>query len=187
VVSPVYHRMNGESRSLRSKEKSCSLVGYEMDDKINITRQIIIGGRNRYLLNSHNLQANQIQNLFHSVNLNVNNPYFIIMQDRIPKVINMKPIETLSMIEDGAGSRMYENEKCQVLRTVEKKQNKVDEINCLLSEEITPALAKRMFQLHVRYLEIEDDSYLVSRTEFSWKDESRCGLACLFVCFVFCT
>ena len=36
---------------------------YEMHDKIIITRQIVIGGRNRYLLNSHNVQQNQIQNL----------------------------------------------------------------------------------------------------------------------------
>mmetsp|Transcript_16265 Transcript_16265/g.44167 ORF Transcript_16265/g.44167 Transcript_16265/m.44167 type:complete len:1112 (-) Transcript_16265:405-3740(-) len=113
-----------------------------MHDKINITRQIIIGGRNRYLLNSHNVQANQIQNLFHSVSLNVNNPHFLIMQGRITKVINMKPIETLSMIEEAAGTRMYENKKCQALRTLEKKQNKVDEINRLLSEEITPTLEK---------------------------------------------
>ena len=34
-----------------------------MHDKIIITRQIVIGGRNRYLLNSHNVQQNQIQNL----------------------------------------------------------------------------------------------------------------------------
>ena len=142
VVSPVYHRVNGERRSLRSKDKSCSPVGYEMHDKINITRQIIIGGRNRYLLNSHIVQANQIQNLFHSVSLNVNNPHFLIMQGRITKVINMKPIETLSMIEEAAGTRMYENKKCQALRTLEKKQNKVDEINRLLSEEITPTLEK---------------------------------------------
>ena len=90
------------------------------------------------------------------------------------------------MIEEPADSHMYENETCQVLRTLEKKQNKIDEINRLLSEEITPALAKRTFQLHVRYIEIEDDSHLVSKTEFSWKDESRCGSACLFV-FDFCT
>merc|ERR1719162_2399207 len=61
---------------------------------------------------------------------------------RITKVINMKPQETLSMIEEAAGTRMYENKKCGALKTLEKKQNKVDEINRLLSEEITPTLEK---------------------------------------------
>jgi len=125
-----------------NSKKSCSPVGYEMHDKITITRQIVIGGKNRYLLNSHNVQANQIQNLFHSVQLNVNNPHFLIMQGRITKVINMKPQETLGMIEEAAGTRMYENKKVGALRTLEKKQMKVDEINRLLSEEITPTLEK---------------------------------------------
>lgn len=125
-----------------NEDKQASPVGYEMHDKIIITRQIVIGGRNRYLLNSHNVQQNQIQNLFHSVSLNVNNPHFLIMQGRITKVINMKPQETLSMIEEAAGTRMYENKKAGALKTLEKKQNKVDEINRLLSEEITPTLEK---------------------------------------------
>lgn len=125
-----------------NEDKQRSPVGYEEHDKITITRQIIIGGRNRYLLNSHNVQQNQIQNLFHSVSLNVNNPHFLIMQGRITKVINMKPQETLSMIEEAAGTRMYENKKVGALKTLEKKQNKVDEINRLLSEEITPTLEK---------------------------------------------
>merc|ERR1719503_259807 len=65
-----------------------------------------------------------------------------IMQGRITKVINMKPQETLSMIEEAAGTRMYENKKAGALKTLEKKQVRVDECNRLLSEEITPTLEK---------------------------------------------
>merc|ERR1712187_675362 len=36
----------------------------------------------------------------------------------------------------------YENKKTGALKTLEKKQKKVDEINTLLSEEITPTLEK---------------------------------------------
>ena len=49
--------------------------------------------------------------MFHSVQLNVNNPHFLIMQGRITKVLNMKPIEMLSMLEEAAGTRMYESKK----------------------------------------------------------------------------
>lgn len=125
-----------------NEDKSRGPIGYEAHDKITITRQIVIGGRNRYMLNSHNVQQTQITNFFHSVCLNVNNPHFLIMQGRITKVINMKPQETLSMIEEAAGTRMYENKKAGALKTLEKKQNKVDEINRLLAEEITPTLEK---------------------------------------------
>ena len=60
-----------------------SPIGYEQYDRITVTRQVVIGGRNKYLIQGHTAQVNQVQNLFHSVQLNVNNPHFLIMQVRI--------------------------------------------------------------------------------------------------------
>lgn len=94
------------------------------------------------MINGKLAQPSQVQNLFHSVQLNVNNPHFLIMQGRITKVLNMKPPEILSMLEEAAGTRMYENKKEAALKTLEKKQTKVDEINKLLDHEILPALEK---------------------------------------------
>jgi hypothetical protein len=71
----------------------------------------------------------RVQNLFHSVQLNVNNPHFLIMQGRITKVLNMKPPEILGLLEEAAGTKMYESKKQAALRTLEKKQVKVEEIN----------------------------------------------------------
>ena len=119
-----------------------SPVGYEQYNEITITRQVVIGGKNKYLINGHNAQAAQVQNLFHSVQLNVNNPHFLIMQGRITKVLNMKPPEILGMIEEAAGTRMYESKKVAAEKKMEQKQVKVDEIEKLLSEEITPKLDK---------------------------------------------
>lgn len=104
--------------------------------------QIVVGGRNKYLINGHLAQPSRVQNLFHSVQLNVNNPHFLIMQGRITKVLNMKPPEILSMLEEAAGTRMYETKKEAALKTLEKKQNKVDDIDKLLDVEILPALDK---------------------------------------------
>jgi len=84
-------------------DKSSSPVGYEKFDTISVCRQIVVGGRNRYLLNGANVQQNAVTNMFHSIQLNVNNPHFLIMQGRITKVINMKPAETLSLVEEAAG------------------------------------------------------------------------------------
>ena len=61
---------------------------------------------------------------------------------RITKVLNMKPGEILGMVEEAAGTRMYENKKNTAIKTIEKKQMKVDEINSILSEEITPTLER---------------------------------------------
>eukprot|EP01098_Paradermamoeba_levis_P016998 TRINITY_DN9495_c0_g1_i1.p1 TRINITY_DN9495_c0_g1~~TRINITY_DN9495_c0_g1_i1.p1 ORF type:complete len:584 (-),score=203.12 TRINITY_DN9495_c0_g1_i1:5-1756(-) len=119
-----------------------SPVGYEKYEQITVTRQVVIGGRNKYLINGHNAQLSRVSNLFHSVQLNVNNPHFLIMQGRITKVLNMKPPEILAMIEEAAGTRMFEVKKMNALKTIEKKQKKVEEINKVLASEITPTLEK---------------------------------------------
>lgn len=58
------------------------------------------------------------------------------MQGKINKVINMKPPEILAMIEEAAGTRMFEMKKQNALKTIAKKEKKVEEIqkvNCKLS------------------------------------------------------
>lgn len=119
-----------------------SPVGYDQYEQISVARQVVIGGRNKYLINGHTAQVSQVQNLFHSVQLNVNNPHFLIMQGRITKVLNMKPPEILGLIEEAAGTRMYENKKLAAIKTMTKKEKKVDEINSILANEITPTLEK---------------------------------------------
>ena len=123
-------------------DASSGPVGYEQCSEVTVTRQVLLGGRSKYLINGRVSPAGQVQNLFHSVQLNVNNPHFLIMQGRITKVLNMKPHEILGMIEEAAGTRMYENKRVSALKTIEKKQLKVDEINSVLAEEITPTLEK---------------------------------------------
>lgn len=58
-----------------------------------IFEKVVIGGRNKYLINGSNANNTRVQDLFRSVQLNVNNPHFLIMQGRITKVLNMKPPE----------------------------------------------------------------------------------------------
>eukprot|EP00808_Paulinella_micropora_P020662 g57751.t1 len=125
-----------------NRNTKASPVGYEQYQQITVNRQVVIGGRNKYLINGHTAQLSKVQNLFHSVQLNVNNPHFLIMQGRITKVINMKPPEILGMLEEASGTRMYETKKVAAEKTIAKKQAKVDEIETVLREEITPTLEK---------------------------------------------
>lgn len=88
-----------------------------------------MGGRTKYIVNGHNAQQQTVQNLFQSVQLNINNPHFLIMQGRITKVLNMKAAEILSMIEEAAGTKMFEDRKAKAFATMAKKEKKVEEIN----------------------------------------------------------
>ena len=54
----------------------------------------------------------------------------------------MKSTEILSMIEEAAGTRMFEDRKDKAYKTMAKKDKKVEEINDLLRQEIEPKLDK---------------------------------------------
>lgn len=68
-------------------------VGFSGVSEITITRQIMMGGKNKYLINGVTAPNKKVQDLFCSIQLNVNNPHFLIMQGKVTKVLNMKPPE----------------------------------------------------------------------------------------------
>ncbi|CAO3620284.1 unnamed protein product [Mucor fragilis] len=123
-----------------NEDRERSPVGFEAYKQITVTRQVLMGGRTKYIVNGHNAQQQTVQNLFQSVQLNINNPHFLIMQGRITKVLNMKPTEVLSMVEEAAGTKMFEDRKTKAIATMAKKERKVEEINTLLLEDIIPKL-----------------------------------------------
>jgi len=125
-----------------NRDKKKSPIGFEEYAQISVTRQIVLGGTSKYLINGHRAQQQTVQNLFQSVQLNINNPNFLIMQGRITKVLNMKAVEILAMIEEAAGTRMFEDRRDKAFKTMAKKEMKVQEITELLKEEIEPKLEK---------------------------------------------
>lgn len=60
-------------------------------------------GKSKYFLNGHNESTSKIKNLFKSVQLNIDNPHFLVAQGRITKIYNLKPTELSSMLEETAG------------------------------------------------------------------------------------
>lgn len=52
----------------------------------------------------------------------------------------MRPQEILGMVEEAAGTRMFEDRKDKAKKTMGKKEKRVQEITTLLVEEITPKL-----------------------------------------------
>ncbi|KAF2259851.1 RecF/RecN/SMC protein [Lojkania enalia] len=125
-----------------NRDKKNSPIGFEQYSQISVMRQIVLGGTSKYMINGTRAQQQTVQNLFQSVQLNINNPNFLIMQGRITKVLNMKAVEILSMIEEAAGTRMFEDRRDKAFKTMAKKEMKVQEIQELLRDEIDPKLEK---------------------------------------------
>lgn len=144
-------------------DKSSSPIGFESYPKISVTRQIILGGTSKYLINGHRAQQQTVLHLFQSVQLNINNPNFLIMQGKITKVLNMKPTEILSLIEEAAGTRMFEDRREKAEKTMAKKETKLQEIRTLLEEEIEPKLEKLRNQKRA-FLEFQETQTDLEKT-----------------------
>lgn len=125
-----------------NSDASNSPIGFNNSPKISVTRQIVLGGTSKYLINGHRAPQQSVLQLFQSVQLNINNPNFLIMQGKITKVLNMKPAEILSLIEEAAGTKMFEDRREKAERTMAKKETKLQENRTLLAEEIEPKLEK---------------------------------------------
>lgn len=54
----------------------------------------------------------------------------------------MKPKEILGMVEEAAGTRMFEEQKDQAKKNMGKKMKRMQEVTAVLDEEITPKLDK---------------------------------------------
>lgn len=124
-----------------NRDTNRSPFGYEDFPAITVTRQVVLGGSSKYLVNGRRAQQRDVQSLFQSVQLNINNPNFLIMQGQITKVVNMKPQEILGLIEEASGTRMFEERREKAEKDLEKKDAKVAQIRQLLHEEIEPKLA----------------------------------------------
>ncbi|PRT53527.1 Structural maintenance of chromosomes protein 2 [Wickerhamiella sorbophila] len=125
-----------------NSDKSRSPPNFEDFPTISVTRQVAVGNTSKYLINGHRATQADVQKLFQSVQLNVNNPNFLILQGQVTKVLNMKPLEILALIEEAAGTRMYETRREVAVRDLTRKETKITEIKSLLKEEIEPKLEK---------------------------------------------
>ncbi|KAI9302946.1 RecF/RecN/SMC [Cunninghamella echinulata] len=154
-----------------NEQRDKSPLGFENYRQITVTRQVLMGGKTKYILNGHNAQQQTVQNLFQSVQLNINNPHFLIMQGRITKVLNMKAVEILSMVEEAAGTKMFEDRKNKAFATMAKKDRKMDEINSILQEEITPRLnqLRGEKQFYLDFQKTESDMEKLNRLVISYE------------------
>ncbi|CAB3404644.1 unnamed protein product [Caenorhabditis bovis] len=129
-----------------NRDKDKSPYNLSDHDEIVIRRQITLnvgkGPASTYILNGQATTSNKIHDIFRGVGLNVNNPHFLIMQGRITKVLNMKPDEILGMIEEAAGTKMYDQKKRDVHKLIASRDLKIGEADRIVMEILIPRMEK---------------------------------------------
>lgn len=136
-------------------DKDQSPPGYDHLSEIVIRREVHLNSRTKYYVCGQTASNNQVSDLFHSIQLNISNPHFLIMQGRITKVLNMKPHDILAMIEEATGVSMYEVKKKSTQNTIEKKDQALKNIDSLIEETIMPKLDK-LREEHENLLKFQD-------------------------------
>ena len=132
-------------------------LGFEDCAQITVSRQVTKGGRSQqYKINGSTVTLTRVINMFHSVQLNVNNPNFLIMQGRIAKVVDMKPHETSAMIAEAAGTKFYENKERTSVKTIAQKDTKLIEIERVMTEDIRPRIKRLEEQKQQLLGEVQD-------------------------------
>lgn len=142
-------------------DRDQSPTGYEHLSEIVIRREVHLNSRTKYYVCGQSVSNTQVSDLFHSVQLNISNPHFLIMQGRITKVLNMKPHDILAMIEEATGVSMYESKKKSTQGMIEKKDQALKSIDSLIGETILPKLD----QLRKEHANLLDYQNLVGELE----------------------
>jgi hypothetical protein len=101
-----------------NSDKETSPLGYEEHDKITVTRHVTYGssGASKYLIDGHTRQLKDVHSLFQSVQLNIDNPTFLVQQGHITKVVSMKPPEVMGLLAEATGVALYEAQKVEALK-----------------------------------------------------------------------
>ncbi|EKM76313.1 hypothetical protein AGABI1DRAFT_63367 [Agaricus bisporus var. burnettii JB137-S8] len=146
-------------------------AGFANQPQITVTRQFSLPNTTKWLLNGHKTTQQAILNMFQGVQLNINNPNFLIMQGRITKVLNMRPQEILGMIEEAAGTKMFESQKDRARKTMGKKEKRVNEINEQIREEIAPKLNKLRGEkkVYIEFTKAEKELEKIGRVLRAWE------------------
>lgn len=114
--------------------------------EIVVQRQYSIDGKAKYMINGNKANQEAVHKLFQYTGLNINNPNFLIQQGKVVKVLSMKPKEILAMVEEAAGTSMYEKRRDAASKIMNRKQAKVQELEEIMNEEINPKLEKLRVQ-----------------------------------------
>lgn len=97
-------------------------------------------GTTKYMLNDSVIKQKNIKQLFLSAGMNINNPNFLIMQGRIQAILTMKPLELLSVLEETAGTLMYDQNKKEAEKTFDQKELRLNQVRKTIRDEIQPRI-----------------------------------------------
>ncbi|KAL7670088.1 hypothetical protein ACOME3_005026 [Neoechinorhynchus agilis] len=115
---------------------------YKHLNELSITRMVDTRGQSKLTIAGSVVTNKVLWETLASQGMDTNNPHFLVMQGQIVKVLGMKPLDVLRLIDTTAGTSVYNSKKDIVMRVIERKDTKLSEITTLMSENIGPELGR---------------------------------------------
>ena len=121
-------------------------------------RRTVFEGSSKYYVNGKLVTQDNVKTLFTSIQLNVNNPQFLVLQGRITKIIKTSYQELLSLLVEAAGLSLFDIKTNEALARIRRKDDKVEEIDLMLKNDLTPRFErlKKEQSDYLRYKEIDN-------------------------------
>jgi chromosome segregation protein len=132
-------------------------------EEIEITRRLFRDGNSEYLINHHRCRLKDIQDIFRDTGAS-NRLYSFIEQGRIGEIVQAKPEQRRSLIEEAAGIARFKAKKREAelrlegtSRNLERASDLVDDLSSRLrslKRQVTKATRYRQLRTEVRQGEI---------------------------------
>ncbi len=102
-------------------------------DIVEVTRRLYRSGESEYYINKTKTRLKDVRDLFLDTGLEVKS-YSILEQGRISEILNAKPIERRSLIEEVAGVMKYKVRKSEAITKLQRASANLERVNDIVSE-----------------------------------------------------
>lgn len=110
-----------------------SFTGLDGLDEVTVTRRYFRSGESEYFINKTPCRMKDIIDLFLDTGIS-SKSFSIIEQGHVAQIINSKPIERRTLIEEAAGIMKYKHRRNEALRKLEHTNQNLLRINDIVSE-----------------------------------------------------
>ncbi|GJD08756.1 Structural maintenance of chromosomes protein 3 [Galdieria sulphuraria] len=120
-------------------------------DKDQVTlRRIISQTKDEYVLDKKNVTRTEVFNLLETAGFSKSNPYYIVQQGRISALCSMKDEQRLQLLEEVAGTKLYDERREESLKILQETATKRTRIL-----EVVKYLEERMSELETEKEELK--------------------------------
>lgn len=144
-------------------------------DEIKVQRNLDRNGIDHQEVNGRNASLAEVKKLFLTVRINIDNPHFMVMQNQVVKISQMKPKEVLSLLEESVGTKFQDDSIRNAKKDIEKKTPLFEEVCRRIDEELLPEIEvqerKIKDQQDLKAAKIAIEDCAVKEICLSWQRE----------------